>query len=165
MGRQINFYMSELVEKEFFELLSSKGYKILYEGYAGDNIQELTSYDGLDRKKWLIVLYKDFYGSLIYANERETEINRDYSPVIEWHRTIIDDHKKIIHRGRIWMSGWIEFEDFAIEEQFKKDYNSLVRWIKKNVPKQEYMKKGHTLTRYMNEELKIYEDQGYKFTI
>jgi len=27
------------------------------------------------------------------------------------------------------------------------------------------MKKGHTLTRYMNEELKIYEDQGYKFTI
>lgn len=163
MGRQINFYMSESVEKEFFELLSSKGYKILYEGYDGDNIQELTSYDGLDRKKWLIILYKDSYGSLIYDDEGETEINRNYSPVIEWCRTIINDNKKFVRGGRIWISSWIEFGDSIIEEQFKKDYNFLVRWIKKKVPRQEYTWKGHVLKRYMNVELQIYEAQGYDF--
>lgn len=111
------------------------------------------------------MLYKDSYGSIIFNDDRETEINRNYSPVIEWCRTILDNDEKVVRQGRIWISSWIEFENPLMEEQFKKDYNSLVRWIKKKVPKQEYMKKGHTLKRYMNEELKIYEDQGYKFTI
>ncbi|MBE5943174.1 MAG: hypothetical protein E7264_11645 [Lachnospiraceae bacterium] len=165
MGRQINFYMSEAVEREFFEIICSNGYKILYRNFIDERIEKIVSYDDVNRKKWLLVLYKDSYGSIIYNDEKKIEINRNYSPVIEWCRTILDSDEKVVRQGRIWISSWIEFEDFAIEEQFKKDYNSLVRWIKKKVPKQEYMKKGHTLTRYMNEELKIYEDQGYKFTI
>jgi len=163
MGRQINFYMSESVEKEFFELLSIQGYKILYDGYDVDSIQELTSYDGMDRKKWLIILYKDFYGPLIYADREEKEINRNYSPVIEWSRTIINNNEKFIREGRIWISSWVEFEDSLIEEQFKKDYNSLVRWIKKKVPREEYTWKGHILKRYKNTELQEYEDKGYDF--
>ena len=165
MGRQINFYMSEAVEKEFFELLSCKGYKILYEDYLQDEIQELTTYNELNTKKWLIIIYKNSYGTLVYTHPNKSEIDRMYSPVIEWIRTRLDKDDKVVREGRIWISSWIEFEDSVIEEQFKKDYNFLMRWIKKKVPKQEYMKKGHTLTRYMNEELKIYEDQGYKFTI
>ncbi|MBQ4059989.1 MAG: hypothetical protein IJD40_13835 [Lachnospiraceae bacterium] len=165
MGRQINFYMSEAVEREFFEFICSNGYKILYRNFIDERIENLVSYDEVNKKKWLLVLYKDSYGSIIFNDDRETEINRNYSPVIEWCRTILDNDEKVVRQGRIWISSWIEFENPLMEEQFKKDYNSLVRWIKKKVPKQEYMKKGHTLKRYMNEELKIYEDQGYKFTI
>ncbi len=165
MGRQINFYMSESVEREFFELLLSKGYKMFYRDFIEEKIQGLTSYDELNRRKWLIILYKDSYGPLKYSDEKRTEIDKSYSPVIEWCRTTIDGNEKIVHRGRIWMSGWIEFDDSVMEIQFKKDFNSLVNWIRRKVPKNEYTCKGHILSRYMNEELKIYEDQGYKITI
>ncbi len=40
MGRQINFYMSEAVEREFFEIICSNGYKILYRNFIDERIEK-----------------------------------------------------------------------------------------------------------------------------
>lgn len=161
MGRQINFYMNKSVEREFFEFLNLKGYSILYENCKEKRICKVTSYDELDESIWLVILYKETFGLLKYSNEEEYKIDKLCAPVIEWCRTIVKEEEKIVKRGRIWMSAGIEFKNSEIENQFNKDFDSLMRWIRKMVPRQEYDYKGQTIKNYINNDIKDCLMSGY----
>lgn len=165
MGRQINFYMSKQVEREFFNFLCQKGYGILYEDYKEKRICKVTSYDELDESNWLIFLYKETYGSLQYIDGEDGKIDKLSTPIIEWCRTLVKEKERMVKRGRIWMSGWIEFENLEIEIQLKKDFDSMVRWIRKMVPRQEYNINGYTLKDYINNDIKDYINLGYKCSV
>lgn len=165
MGRQINFYMSKQVEREFFYFLCQKGYCILYEDYKEKRTCKVKSYDELDESIWLIFLYKGTYGSLQYIDGEDSKIDKLSTPVIEWCRTLVNEKERTVKRGRIWMSDWIEFENLEIEIQFKKDFDSIVRWIRKMVPRQEYNINGYTIKDYINNDIKDYIKLGYKCSV
>jgi adenine-specific DNA methylase len=44
---------------------------------------------------------------------------------------------KTIVRGRLWVTSYDFRDENADKKLFMKDYNMLVRWIKKNVPYQD----------------------------
>lgn len=165
MGRQINFFMSKLVEKEFFDLLCRQGYSIFYEDYKEKRIRKVMSYDELDESMWLILLYKDVYGSLTYLDNEKLRIDKLNCSVIEWCRTVVNVEEKTVKRGRIWMSDLINFESSEKETQFKKDFNSLMRWIRKNVPRQENNHNGYIIKEYINDEIIYYMNKGYQCNI
>ncbi len=161
MGRQINFYMDKQVEREFFDFLSLNGYSILYENYREKKICKVISYEELDESMWIIFLYKEDFGLLQYSGEGDYKINKLCAPVIEWCRTIVKKEERTVKRGRIWISGEIEFKNSEIEIQFRKEFDSLMRWIRKMVPKQEYDYKGYTIKDYISNDIKDYIMLGY----
>ena len=156
MGRQINFYMSEAVQAEFMEFLKQN--KFLYVDYYVDKTVDPACND-----VYMVYLYKETYGELVKKFDDRVYDNSQ-GPVIEYSKTTIRKDKKTIARGRLWMVDWY-FDEAGNKvkknELLTKDYEKLVRWVKKHVPYQEYEKKGYILKEYINDEVIELQKQGY----
>lgn len=86
-----------------------------------------------------------------------------YSPVFEFIRTDIDKTKQVIKRGRIWKSSEIIFQDDETESLFTKDYNAIVRWIRKNAPRQNYYDGFDIRKDYISNKIKKEFEYSFKF--
>jgi len=156
MGRQINFYMSEKVQTEFIEFLEQNNF--LYVDYYVDKTVHPSCKD-----EYMVYLYKEAYGELVKKFD-DTVYDNSHGPVIEYSKTLIREDKKTITRGRLWMTDWY-FDEAGNKvkknELLTKDYEKLVRWIKKHVPYQVYNHKGYMLKEYINDEVIELQKQGY----
>jgi len=165
MGKQINFYMSKDVEAEFIEYLKQNNFIFLHIDFKNNKIIDTH---GETNNSSALYLFKEVYGDIIMQEGVLSRLNTIKSPVIELRRTIIKEDKKMIHRGRIWVSNQY-YDELGIiikkNPQLIQDYNLLVRWIKKHVPYQEIKKEEHSVKEYVNDEMKQLGEKGFKLII
>jgi hypothetical protein len=159
MGRQINFYMSETVLAELIEFLKQN--QFVYYDYCANKVDNVA-----DKKLYTVYLYKENYGVFLRNKSDSRYIDFMDGPVIEFSKSMIDAETKKLIRGRLWMDGWY-FDEAGNKvkksELLTKDYEKLVRWVKKHVPYQEYEQKGYILKEYINDEVIELQKQGYTF--
>ena len=157
MGRQINFYMSESVQAEFMEFLKQN--QFIYYDYYTNKVENPA-----DKKLYAVYLYRENYGVFLRKKNDNRYIDDMDGPVIEFSRSIINAETKKITRGRLWMMDWY-FDEAGNKvkknELLTKDYEKLVRGVKKYVPYQEYIQKGYILKGYINDEVIELQKQGY----
>lgn len=165
MGRQINFYMNKTIETDFIEFVMHSGFIMLWEDVINKQCKKIVDISNDNERSWLLILYKEEYGELIHENQYWDRINRIKSPIIEFTKTGIDKNKNSIRQGRIWIGSDCVFNSEESKTMFIKDYNKLVRWIKKNVPYQEYYHNNHTAKGYINDDIKLLVEKGYRFSL
>lgn len=161
MGRQINFYMSNDVQERFIDFLNKNEFV-----FVDCNASMIN--DILDDSKRDIYLYKQDYGNIIMSQNNKSNIDSLKSPIIEYIKTIIKEEQQTVLRGRLWIETKFYNEKGEVinkEESVLKDYQMLVRWIKKNVPYQQIKKKDHYIKGYINDELKELQERGFRFTL
>lgn len=101
-------------------------------------------------------------------SDNRGSINTIESPVIEFSKTVINEEKKKVLRGRLWISPWYYGKDGSAikkEELFIKDYEKLVRWIKKNVPYQQIKAGDYVVKEYASDEIVALQEDGFCLTI
>lgn len=161
MGRQINFYMSNDVQERFIVYLKESEFTFF--NSKAQIIGDLFS-DDIGK----IYLYKQVYGDIIMNHHSIKNIDVIKSPIIEFKKTVLKKDQNKVLRGRLWIN--IQYYDergatINKGEQILKDYQRLVRWIKKNVPYQQIKKGEHDIKEYMNDELKELYDKGLTLII
>lgn len=149
MGRQINFYMDKKTEEEFIAYLEESFLLVDSNNKMYKN----------EERTYLYYCYKEDYGELVFRNDNG-KIDSYKSPVIEFIRTRLLEEKKQIGRGRIW----IGYEGEYDKKLLLKDYQKIVRWIKKNVPNQEYKNIDMVRRAYISNDLLNLGEEGYHFT-
>ena len=158
MGRQINFYMSEEVQAEFIDFLKQNGF--VYFDSRENKVENIA-----DKKYYAVYLYKESYGEFC-GKKNNRNINDYDDPIIQFCKTLINPEAKTLTRGRLWMTDWYFNEagnKVKKSELLTKDYEKLVRWVKKHVPYQEYEQKGYILKEYISDEVIELQKQGYTF--
>ena len=158
MGRQINFYMSEQIQAEFIAFLEQENF--LYVDYYVDKTVHPASKD-----VYSVYLYKEAYGKLVKKFDDKV-YDSSNGPLIEFSKTMMKEEEKKIIRGRLWMTDWYYDETgnkVKKNELLIKDYEKLVRWLKKHIPYQEYNQKGYILKEYINDEVIELQKQGYTY--
>lgn len=161
MGKQINFYMSEKVQTSFIEYLEQNQFVFL--DYNAQAVAQpfLTNV-------YSLYLYKQNYGELFMRQDLEHITDIIKSPIIEFRKTTIKLEEKKVLRGRIWISDRYFDEKGALikkDMSFVKDYQMLMRWVKKHVPYQEIKKGEYLIKEYVNDELKDLQEDGFKLTM
>ena len=71
-------------------------------------------------------------------------------------------------RGRLWIADWYYDDEGNLVKKegiLVKDYQILIRWIKKHVPYQEIKKGEYLVSEYVNDELKKMQEKGFVLTI
>ena len=158
MGKQINFYMSENVQKCFLECIERKGFVFLDSRMRCiDNPYSTEIYN--------MYLFKPEYGEII--PKQENIIDCIKSPVMQLSKTVIKYEERKILRGRLWISDSYNINGKVTKknQDFIKDYHMLQRWIKKNVPQQEIRKGDYIIKENVNNELLILQNQEFLFTL
>lgn len=166
MGRQINFYMSHDVQERFIDFLNEKEFTFV--DYNASIINDI-----LDDSRKSIYLYKQDYGDICMNPYHKVHIDPLKTPIIQYRKTIIKEEQRKVLMGRLWIETKYYNEDGELinkGESVLKDYQMLVRWVKKNVPYQEIKKMNHYLKEYyikeyINDELRKLQERGYEFTI
>jgi len=161
VGRQINFYMSENVQQQFISFLHDNGFVFLNNYSKEVNISEM-------KDVYSLFLYKCDYGGIIMKCDNSGIMDIIKSPVIELNKTIVKDNEKKIIQGRLWLSHQYYDNNGNIIRKGKeivKEYEKLVRWIKKNVPYQEIKKGKYLIKEYASDEIIDLQNQGYEYSI
>lgn len=161
MGKQINFYMSETVQDQFLEYLKQEKFQFL------DNSSNKIDKPGI-RDVFGMYLYKPEYGETILHSEGRVELDSIKSPVIEYSKTIIKEEYRKVLRGRLWICTQYYAEDGSLTqkpEQLLKEYQRLVRWIKKNVPYQEIKTGNAYIKEYVSDEMKQLQEDEFRLTL
>jgi len=165
LGRQINFYMSKEVENEFFKFLKKENFEFLIRDNKNNVLTRLYEIKYSEFNQNYAYLYKPEYGEYFIEEEPFVDIEPITSPVIEFIRTYINNDEKTITRGRIWIeTKYYDSSGELVEKnaEFIKDYNRLVRWIKKNVPFREIIQEDYVEKEYANDEIVELVNQGYR---
>ena len=165
MGRQINFYMSKEVENEFFKFLKKENFEFLIRDNKNNVLTRLYEIKYSEFNQNYAYLYKPEYEELFMKDEPLVRIDQIASPVIDFTRTNIDHDEKIVIRGRIWIeTKYYNSSGELVEKnaELVKDYNRLVRWIKKNVPFREIIQEDYVEKEYANDEIVELVNQGYR---
>ncbi|NLP51956.1 hypothetical protein [Bacillus sp. RO1] len=164
MGKQITFYIDKEIEKDLVHYIITNGGEILFEG-DNPKPKSITSLpEPFSVKGWFkLYLYQADLGDLKFIslpNNRKI-IDSTTSPVIEFSRTAIREigKNKEISGGRFWveMKYWDD-ENQLVQKSLELDdwYKTLLKWIKKNVPKE---KESNS---YVSPLIKDLVSQGFK---
>jgi len=158
--------MSEEIDNKFFEFLKEEKFRFLFHDYENNSLVRLyeTKYSDFNQK-YLYFLYKPEYGEYFIKEGPIVRIDQITSPVIEFIRTSIVHDEKIIRRGGIWIeTKHYDSSGELVEKKAElvKDYNRLVRWIKKNVPFRGVPKGDYIVKEYANDEIMELVKQGYR---
>lgn len=159
--------MSSDVANEFANMVIENRYILLKINKETQCISVIP--DNALNDEWRCFLYKKDYGAFLTINDQEGNIcDIDYvnSPVIQYIRTQIKYEKKIITRGRLWVTGESLKDGFANKQMLIKDYNTLVNWIKKRVPYQNvsltnFFGNECVAKKYINDEIVRLVYQGF----
>lgn len=159
MGKQINFYMNESVQNQFMEWLKKNEFQFV--DYYSKPISQPENKEVLGA-----YLYKPEHGEiLLHSDGRMDSIK---SSVIEYSKTVVKEAEKKVLRGRLWIeTQYYEQSGNIIKkpEQFLKEYQRLVRWIKKYVPYQEIAVGNSFIKEYINDEMKQLKESGFNLSI
>lgn len=160
MGRQINFYMGKKKREKFLEFLIAQGYLFLADG-ACSEIQYIQPSKVIYEN--CVCLYKDTYGIVKLDQKRYSNskyISKSRNPIIEYWQSSINEKEKCIKSGRIWLSSY-EFYDLTADRAIiTKDFNRIIRWLKKNLLYQAL--NGYSSKLYIDEELiDMVYNEGY----
>lgn len=158
MGKQINFYLNEQVQNAFLEFLLQSHFTFL--DAHGEEIKEPQR-----NAVFIMYLFKQSYGTFFMHADNQSRLEVLKSPVIEFCKSCIKEDQKEIYRGRLWVANRYYDEAGNVVEKDKeliKDYQRLVRWIKKNVPYQEVEEYGK---EYISDEIIILLSQGFHLTL
>ena len=161
MGKQISFYMSEKVQVSFIEYLEQNQFMFFDVNFQRVKQPLLPNVFGL-------YLYKQNYGNVIMRQDIIEIIDSIKSPVIQFSKTNINNEKKKVIQGRLWISDQYYDENGILVKKdsvFIKDYRLLTRWIKKNVPYQEIRKGEFGIKEYVNDEIKELQNRGFILSI
>lgn len=160
MGKQINFYMSENVQTSFVEYLQQNQFILLdYNAKIAEQPSSTNVYS--------LYLYKQNYGELIMRQDLKHILDIMKSPVIEFRKTIIKPEEKKVLRGRVWIENQYFEEGICIKkaDALISDYQMLNRWIKKHVPYQEIKMENLLIKKYVNDELRDLQENGFRLTV
>ena len=140
MGKQVNFYMAEADEEMFIDFLRSDREVAIFEyAISSPDLISLEKLPSREVPSWFIVWLWDKANSpephTRYIKEQNYYVfDRFRSEIIELSRSHLNQDRLV--RGRIWaeMAWWDEvtFERKYKSDSFKKWFNRLARWIKKN---------------------------------
>lgn len=151
MGKQINFYMNEKIKHDFIDFLESEGYIFLPDG-TFNTLYELEK-NNIDNE-YSVCLYKSSFGKINLTELKSTRkfyIDKEHNPVIEYWIPHIKHSDKSIRSGRLWLTSTDFYDLNADRTIINKEYNKLLRWIKKNVPYQNV--NGYLLKSYICDDL------------
>lgn len=158
MGKQVEFLINKSKEKEMMEYLLNRDYKFLIPDLnENKDIIWLDDFsDILDQ--FYLLLYKKEYGKI---NHNEVRVLTLESSVIELKRTSINDKKKQILKGRIWIGNNEPLTNEQMNE-YMLGYKEILSWIKKNIPRQEYYIRDTVCKKgYITNEIKEMLENGY----
>lgn len=157
MGRQIEFQMSEKTQNEFIEFLKQNNYIFLDSNK--NTVKELGS-----EKVFYCYLYKTNYESITMKKVDNQIIDDSRSYVIHFKKTSVDYKSKKVYSGRIWIGTYFYDENgntIMKSNGFIKDYEKLVRWIKKNVPCRSRKIGKYVYKLYISDEILELEASGF----
>ncbi len=139
MGRQFRFYMDGKDLQALFDHVNQNG-TVICDG-GPDQLEKITDIKQTDGREG--------YFQIAFTNQPMEEIKIDHlvgvqgnfisyhksAPIVELVETWVDEEEKIIRYGRIWMTmKYVEDGEWKEKNaSLLTWYNSLVRWIKKNV--------------------------------
>ena len=82
---------------------------------------------------------------------------------MEYSKSRIKVDKKRIIRGAVWRSTDFFYDENANEELFKKDYNMLIRWLKKHLIYTHV--KGRGCKEYVDDKvLRLVTEEDYRIS-
>lgn len=165
MSKQINFYIENEIEENLIQQLFNEGFVIVSEDLDNKELVTYEEFQKVNSKAYIMYLYKKDFGKLIIDKECEFRLDFLRSPIIELTRTLIKNDKKIITRGRLWVETKYYDENGKMiikDSNLTKEYNSLVKWIKTNVPFQEVTKGEYVIKEYITENIKSLVESGFK---
>ena len=101
---------------------------------------------------------------LPFLKYRNNAVDVLHSLVIEYTRNNVIENKKIVTRGRLYISDACKENEYvAHKNDFNDDYNKFTKWIKSNVPNQYFINNGLKQKEYINDSMLVYSEKGYKF--
>lgn len=132
MGKQLIYYADNKLSLEIRVLAQTLGLKIISQDTISKNIQYFD--DAADASHdYNIYFYDKLLGDLVF-NPNSGLIDDNASPVIQVSQTYISEEKRIVYRGRIWISTFYYSKDgnkvFQLKELDSK-FKKLVSFIKK----------------------------------
>ena len=131
MGKQLIYYADKQLSLEIRALAQTLALKIISQDGRTKDIQ---FYDNIaEAVDYNIYFYDDSIGNLIF-NPNNGLIDDNASPVIQVCQTYISEEKRIVYRGRLWISTFYYSADGNKIFQSKTlddDYKKLVSFIKK----------------------------------
>jgi hypothetical protein len=140
MGRQVRFFMDRNDEKRFVEFVRSSRDVVILPYDSPDPrfppLNDLPDYSS-DNFSFMLWLFNPRVSSRLETDyvpeQHHYTIDRDTSSVVEFSRTIREGN--IVRPGRLWAEFKYLDPDrkWALKEpEFKKWYESLAKWIRKN---------------------------------
>jgi hypothetical protein len=144
MGRQVRFFMDTRDERQFMEFVRTTGDVIILPYWSREAspspVGELPDPLSEQFEAFLWLFNRSVSSALetsFVQEQNRFTINRDKSSVIEFSRTIHDNH--ILRPGRLW----VEFKYVGVdgdwvskEPEFRQWYEQLVKWIRKHYSRQ-----------------------------
>lgn len=155
MSRQINFYMDKTTECQFIQYIKNSGY-IFIRRTDGIIVDPYN-----DKSLFFFIIQEQYLPFLKFRNSSVDVLN---SLGIEYTRNNIIEDKKIVTRGRIYISDAYKDKQFSnYMNEFIKKYNELKSWIKKHVPYQNYNNMGKIYKEYICDSMLTYSENNYRF--
>lgn len=168
--------MDDTSEREFIRFVTNNGGELWCGGWnknrIWDNPYQVEVSDAIDKlneyqKLW--IYKKDFGNSQFHVEPGLGQsISGFAEPMIELCKTHVSPEEKTISRGRIWvqLSYWNNENQLVYKpESVKKFYQSLSRWIRKNLVKIEtgiYERTGYIYMELVSIEIyRLIEQKGY----
>ncbi len=174
MGKQFNFHSDEETQKSIVSYILSKNFIIFAKFKKTDEliiIKDLDFYT-VNRCKLdnTVYLYKKEFGKLDNVDFFDkygrlfSNINSKL-PVFELTLSRINYESNIVDRGRLYMQkDFVENDEWVSKpDYFNKEYNSLVRQIKKHFNIVEFPCGKHVYKEYMTSEIIDLVDKGMEF--
>ncbi len=164
MGRQINFYMNEVVFGKCIEYIESRKLHILYHDYKNKTVVNLHGVRGYENVPNIFCLYKPEYGNYTLQKGQFARIDTITSPVMEFSKTLIKSNDKLIISGRLWIeTKYRNHMGFITEKNsdLVVEFNNLVKFIKQNVPFQNATFDNYNRKEYINDDILALINQGY----
>ena len=165
MGRQLNFYAEEEILNKFIEYFFNQGFVIVAEDLDNKKLVTFNKISEVNSKIHSMFLYKKDYGNLYTKDWCEYRIEYFSSPVIEFTKSAIKPEEKLIIRGRVWMESKYYDQDGSIiakDERLTKDFNAIVRMIKKNIPCRNIKMGKYIYKEYITDRVNEILNNGYK---
>ena len=160
MGKQINFYLDEQTQNQFIDELAANDFVALSAFAQAVSVKESSVYS--------VYLYKPSYGELIFTRWKTPQIDALKSPVLQFRKSTIKADQRKICRGRLWVADKVVLEGGALlqkSEALLKDYQKMVRWIKKRVPYRKIPKDGLAVPAYASQVLDELLGSGFAYSL
>lgn len=143
MGKQFIYYADRQLSLEIRAFAQTLALKIISQDPKSKNIRYFDN--AVDAVDYNIYFYDDSIGTLIF-NPNHGLIDDSASPVIQVCQTYVSEEKRIVHRGRLWISTFYYsangnkiFQSKVLDDNYKK----LVSFIKKRTVYRSILKGNH----------------------